>query len=95
MVQQSMASEAPAPSPSASRRSGAPAIPSWFAPGGPGNPVSRDNPTVLPGAPLPGYADTGFVEPATASNSVSNTADTLTSLPGTTSPSFHYLCCSA
>ncbi len=74
---QSTAADAPAPAPSASRQTGPPALPSWFAPGGPGNPVSSDNPTVLPGAPLPGYYGTGFAEPATVAASVSNAAATL------------------
>ncbi|EIE25238.1 hypothetical protein COCSUDRAFT_46649 [Coccomyxa subellipsoidea C-169] len=82
---QDTASRAPAPSPSAGRL---PALPSWFAPGGPGNPVSRDNPSVIPGAPLPGYADTGFVEPAATTESVSNSAATLTSLPEAWAPGF-------
>lgn len=81
---QSTVAYAPAPGPAASRQTGPPALPAWFAPGGPGNPVSRDNPTVIPGAPLPGYAEFAGATTTTtaAAESAANTAATLTSLPG-------------
>lgn len=57
MIVQGAIGAAPAPAPAAasSSRTGVPALPGWFAPGGPGNPVGAANPTLLPGAPIPGY----------------------------------------